>query len=175
MNEYSLPKYDADVLTAEKAIADYFEVTLSNFPEKNKDIAKLVSNWVMTDVMRVASERKISLSEFPILPAALSKMITLIVNRTISGKIAKDIFEEMLLSDEDPNSIVTRKGLMQISDESAIEKVVKEIMEKNTAQVEQYRGGSEKVFGFFVGEVMKATKGKANPGVVTKILKRLLT
>jgi aspartyl-tRNA(Asn)/glutamyl-tRNA(Gln) amidotransferase subunit B len=174
-SEYGLPKYDADVLTAEKSSADYFEDTLQYLPDKSKENIKLVSNWVMTDVLRVVSERKIGMAEFPISSANLAGMVALIANGTISSKIAKDVFEEVLKTNEDPKAIVERKGLVQISDESAIENIVAEILKKNQAQVEQYRAGSEKLFGFFVGAVMKETKGKANPAVVTKILKRLLS
>jgi aspartyl-tRNA(Asn)/glutamyl-tRNA(Gln) amidotransferase subunit B len=173
-SEYGLPKYDADVLTAEKSTADYFENTLQYLPDKSKENIKLASNWVMTDVMRVAGERKIRIAEFPISTANLAGMIALIANGTISSKIAKDVFEEMLKMNDDPKSIVERKGLVQISDESAIEKIAAEILAKNQSQVEQYRAGSEKLFGFFVGAVMKETKGRANPAIVNKVLKKLL-
>ena len=175
ISEYGLPKYDADVLTAEKAIADYFEETLGKFPGMEKEYAKAVSNWVMTDVLRVVSERKFTIEQFPISATNLAAMIALITNDTISSKIAKEVFEEMLHSTEGPISIVHRKGLLQISDVSEIEGIIRGIMEKRPVQIEQYRAGSEKVFGFFVGEVMKATKGKANPAVVTGVLKRLLS
>jgi aspartyl-tRNA(Asn)/glutamyl-tRNA(Gln) amidotransferase subunit B len=174
INQLGLPKYDADILTSEKGIADYFENVLKELKTENKEQIKQTSNWVMTDILRVVSERKIDINDFPISPSNLAQMIQLINDGTISSKIAKDVFEKMLRSNEDPQTIVEREGLVQISDESAIEKIVLEVLERNKMQVEKYRGGNEKVFGFFVGEVMKATKGKANPSMVNKILKSKL-
>ena len=173
--EYGLPKYDADVLTSEKGYADYYEAGLKELNTADKEKIKLVSNWVMTEVLRVVSEQKISIDEFPVSPLNLAKMIRLINDGTISSKIAKDVFAEMLQSNEDPKVIVEKKGLVQLSDESAIEKIVSEVLSNNPKQVEKYKAGNEKVFGFFVGEVMKVTKGRANPGVVNNILKKKLT
>jgi aspartyl-tRNA(Asn)/glutamyl-tRNA(Gln) amidotransferase subunit B len=176
--ELGLPKYDADVLTAEKGVADYFEQTLAELSRltgrSSKENAKAASNWVMTDVLRVVSEKKIDVKDFPIYPTNLARMIGLISEGTISNKIAKEVFEEMLQSNEDPNSIVQTKGLIQISDSSAIEKSIDQVLAANRTQVEKYVQGSEKVFGFFVGETMKLMKGKANPKVVNEILKRKL-
>ncbi|MBI4548362.1 MAG: Asp-tRNA(Asn)/Glu-tRNA(Gln) amidotransferase subunit GatB [Ignavibacteriae bacterium] len=170
--EYALPQYDADILTTEKSYADYFELVLKELHTKNKEQIKLVSNWVMTDVLRVVSEQKIDIKHFPISPTRLATMISLINDGTISGKIAKEVFEEMLKSSDDPRVIIEKKGLMQLSDQRVIEKVVTEVLDRNTAQVEKYLAGNEKVFGYFVGEVMKATKGKANPRIVNDILKK---
>ncbi|HZY10547.1 MAG TPA: Asp-tRNA(Asn)/Glu-tRNA(Gln) amidotransferase subunit GatB, partial [Bacteroidota bacterium] len=175
ITEYGLPRYDADILTSEKGYADYFEEVLHAWGTKEKEKIKSASNWVMTDVLRVVGERKIEIKDFPIPPKNLSIMIRLIEDGTISGKIAKEIFEEMLKSNEDPRVIVERKGLKQLSDERAIEKIIDEVLDQNQQQVSKFRTGNEKVFGFFVGEVMKATRGKANPGVVNKILKQKLS
>lgn len=173
-----LPRYDADVLTAEKGVADYFEQTLAllnGSPDVvNKDNAKSVSNWVMTDVLRVVSEKKADIANFPITSRNLAAMLALINNGTISGKIAKEVFEIMLTSDEDPKSIVEKRGLVQITDSGAIEKTIDTVLGANKSQVEKYLGGSAKVFGFFVGETMKMMKGKANPKAVNDILKRKL-
>ena len=172
-----LPRYDADVLTAEKEIADYFEQTLALLSRTNKatsEAAKAVSNWVMTDVLRVVSERKIGIKEFPVQPHRLSLMITLIQEGTISGKIAKDVFEEMLSSTDEPKAIVEKHGWVQISDTSAIEQAIDEILASNPSQVATYLGGSQKVFGFLVGETMKKMKGKGNPKLVNEILKSKL-
>lgn len=174
INQLGLPKYDADVLTSEKAIADYFESVLRELRTNNKEQIKQASNWVMTDVLRVVSEQKIDIKDFPVSPTNLSKMIQLINDGTISSKLAKDVFAEMLIANEDPKVIVEKKGLVQLSDESQIEKIVGEVLEKHSQQVEKYRAGNEKVFGFFVGEVMKATKGKANPSIVNRVLRREL-
>jgi aspartyl-tRNA(Asn)/glutamyl-tRNA(Gln) amidotransferase subunit B len=175
----SLPRYDADVLTSEKGTADYFEAALAALQGLSRsdpgENAKAVSNWVMTDVLRVLSERKASIAQFPVQPARLAAMIGLIQKGTISGKIAKEVFEEMLTSAEGPLAIVERKGLVQVSDEGAIEATIDTMLARNARQVEQYRAGNEKIFGFFVGETMKLTKGKANPRVVNELLRRKLS
>ncbi|TAK58261.1 MAG: hypothetical protein EPO24_08715 [Bacteroidetes bacterium] len=124
----------------------------------------------MTEVLRVVGERKIDVREFPISPARLAQLITLINDGTISGKIAKDVFEEMLTSNDSPKYIVEQKGWVQVSDTGAIQQAIEEIMSKNPKQVEQYRSGNEKVFGFFVGQVMRAMGGKGNPKVVNELL-----
>lgn len=173
-----LPRYDADVLTAEKATADYFEQTLallsSAVGKDPKENAKAVSNWVMTDVLRVLSEKKISLAEFPIQPVRLAAMIELIRDGTVSGKIAKDLFDEMLVKPGEPRVIVEREGWIQVSDTSAIEQAVSEVISVNQPQLEKYLAGNEKVFGYFVGETMKRMKGKGNPKLVNDILKKHL-
>ncbi len=174
VNEYALPKYDADILTLERDLADYYEHTVSSLLKKDTESFKSVSNWVMTDVLRVVKEDHIAVSDFPVSPEHLSAMINLILEGTISGKIAKDVFAEMLKTKEHPKVIVERKGLVQVSDMGAIEKVIDEILAKNAGQIEAYRGGKSQVFGFFVGETMKAMKGKANPKVVNEILQKKL-
>jgi aspartyl-tRNA(Asn)/glutamyl-tRNA(Gln) amidotransferase subunit B len=170
----ALPRYDADVLTAEKATADYFEQSLAALSLLNKkpetENAKPVSNWVMTNVLRVRSDQGLSLSDFPIEPHRLASMIGLIQKGTISGKIAKELFEEMLTNPDDPKAIIEQKGWIQVSDISAIEQVIDEVIAANQKQVEQYRAGNEKVFGFLVGETMKRMKGKGNPQLVNEIL-----
>ena len=172
-----LPRYDADVLTVEKGVADYFERTLSLLAHdsaRRKEQAKAVSNWVMTDVLRVVAEKKVAIGDFPVSEKNLAAMIALIQDGTISGKIAKDVFEEMVLAREDPKSIIDRKGLVQVSDEGAIEKAVDGVIQANALQVQKYAGGNDKVFGFFVGETMKVMKGKGNPKVVNDVLRRKL-
>jgi aspartyl-tRNA(Asn)/glutamyl-tRNA(Gln) amidotransferase subunit B len=175
IEQYKLPRYDADILTAERALADYFEGVLANLNIKNEESYKMASNWTMVDVLRVVNEQHIAVSDFPVTPRNLSEMISLIIDGTISGKIAKEIFEEMLRTHESPKVIVEKKGLMQVSDESAIEKVIDEILSNNLGQVEQYKSGKQQVFGFFVGQTMKAMKGKANPKVVNEVLRRKLS
>ncbi len=174
INEYKLPKYDADILTTERDVADYYERVVIDLKTKNDDAFKIASNWTMVDVMRVVNERHISFSDFSISPGNLSEMINLILDGTISGKIAKEVFEEMLNSKESPKTIVERKGLIQVSDSGEIEKVIDEILKNNPAQVEQYKSGKQQVFGFFVGQTMKAMKGKANPKIVNEVLGRKL-
>ena len=177
ISDYNLPKYDADVLTQEKSYADYYENALTGLTNKTKENFKSVSNWIMTDVLRVVSEKNISIQYFPITSSNIGKLVSLIDNGTISSKLAKDVFEEMLNTNEDPKSIVERKGLVQVSDSNEIEKIVKEIVENpsNKEQVTKYLSGNEKVLAFFVGEVMKATKGKANPKVVNEVLRKYLS
>lgn len=174
VEEFRLPKYDADVITAEKPIADYFESVVSHLSTKSPEAYKSVSNWVMTDVLRVINEQHIAVNDFPVTPEHLSAMINFIIEGTISGKIAKDVFEEMLKTNEHPRAIIERKGLVQVSDTSVIEKAIDDVLARNAGQVEQYRAGKTQVFGFFVGETMKATKGKANPKLVNEILKQKL-
>ena len=171
---FHLPRYDAGVLTLERHLADYYEKAATALTKKDPDSYKSVSNWVMTDVLRVINEEHIALSEFPVTPQHLAEMVDLISSGVISGKIAKDVFDEMMKTREHPKVIVERKGLVQMSDTGAIEKVVDDVLARNTAQREQYAAGKSQVFGFFVGEVMKATKGKANPKLVNDILKRKL-
>jgi aspartyl-tRNA(Asn)/glutamyl-tRNA(Gln) amidotransferase subunit B len=174
-----LPRYDAGVLTAEKAIAEYFEQTLSLLSSLNaksgKENAKVVSNWVMTDVLRVVSEKKVRLDAFPIHPSRLAAMIGLMQEGTISGTIAKELFEEMLTDPEEPKAIVLKKGWMQISDTSAIEQAVNDVLAAFGKQVEQFLAGDQKVFGFLVGETMKRMKGKGNPRLVNEILRTKLS
>ena len=175
VDEFKLPKYDAEILTAERDLADYFEGVVKNLKSKNEESYKMASNWTMVDVLRVVNDQHVAVSDFPISPEKLSEMMNLIVDGTISGKIAKDVFEEMLKTQEAPKTIVEKKGLMQVSDVSAIEKVIDEILSNNKSQVEQYKSGKIQVFGFFVGATMKAMKGKANPKVVNEVLKRKLS
>jgi aspartyl-tRNA(Asn)/glutamyl-tRNA(Gln) amidotransferase subunit B len=128
----------------------------------------------MGDVLRVVNTGKIALADFPVAPAHLAEMINLIVDGTISGKIAKDVFEEMLKSKEQPRTIVERKGLIQVSDSTALEGIVDQVLQNNAVQVAEYLGGKMQVFGYLVGESMKATKGKGNPKIVNELLRKKL-
>lgn len=175
----SLPLYDADVLTSERDVADYFEATLAHLSSSTRgsesDLAKAAGNWVMTDVLRVINEQKTAISEFAIQPARLASMIALIHDGTISGKIAKDLFNEMLGTPAEPKTIVEQKGWLQVSDTRLIEQAIDEVLTSNPSQVEKYLSGSDKLFGFFVGETMKRMMGKANPKLVNDILKAKLS
>jgi len=172
--DYKIPKYDADLLTAEKPLADYFEGVIANLKTKNEENYKLASNWTMGDVLRVVNTEKILLVDFPVVPAHLAEMINMIVDGTISGKIAKDVFEEMLKTKEPPRAIVERKGLVQVSDTAALEGIVDQVLEQNAGQVAAFLGGKTQLFGFLVGESMKATKGKGNPKIVNELLRKKL-
>jgi len=171
---FGLPKYDAEVLTQNRELAEYFEATVNNLSQKNAEHYKSVSNWVMTDVLRVMNESHITIADFPIPPAHLAALVNLITNGTISTKIAKEVFDEMLKTNEHPKTIVERKGLVQISDATVIESEIDSILAKFPNEVSRYRSGETKLMGFFVGETMKVMKGKANPKVVNEILKKKL-
>jgi len=164
--EFNLPMYDAEILTQTKELANYFEQVV-----KVTNDYKGASNWVMGEVLKVLNEQKISIADFAITPQNLGELVNLIQNGTISGKIAKDVFAEMLVSKQQAETIVREKNLVQISDTSEIEKIIQQIFDANENQVKEFLDGKEKVFGFFVGQTMKATKGKANPQVVNNLLK----
>jgi len=170
-----LPRYDADVLTAEREIADYFERTLRALdaaaPPPGEHHAKMVSNWIMTDVLRVTGDRSVPITAFPVSPERLAAMIGLILDGTISGKLAKEVFEEMLISAEEPAAIVRRKGLVQVTDSGAIAACIDAVLGAHGEQVRKYLAGNEKIFGFFVGETMKLMQGKGNPKVVNQLLR----
>jgi len=167
---YGFPEEDADFLTSEKALADWFEdaVKLGGQP-------KAVSNWIMSDLLRLLNVENKSIEECPLKPKQLVSMLNLIENGTISGKIAKTVFEEMYKSSRGADVIVKEKGLVQISDAGSLEKVVDEVIAKNPKEVERFKAGEEKLIGFFVGQVMKLTKGKANPQMVNELLKKRLS
>jgi aspartyl-tRNA(Asn)/glutamyl-tRNA(Gln) amidotransferase subunit B len=169
VERYGLPKYDADVLTDESAVADYFDAVAGLVKD-----AKLASNWVMGEVLRVLKEQKITITQFAIKPAAFAELLNLIADGTISAKVAKEVFEEMLTSNKSAKAMVAEKGLVQVSDTSVIEKAVEEIIAAHPQEVERFRNGEEKVFGFLVGQLMKATKGKANPKVANEVLRKRL-
>jgi aspartyl-tRNA(Asn)/glutamyl-tRNA(Gln) amidotransferase subunit B len=169
IRDYQIPPYDAGVLTSSRALADYFEevAKLSGKP-------KIAGNWVMGDVLRFLNEEKRDIRECPVPPRALAEMIQLIEDGTISGKMAKDIIVEMYRTGRPPKMIIEEKGMVQITDEDALAKIIAEVIAANPAQLEQYRGGKEKLFGYFVGQVMKVTQGKANPQLINELLKKML-
>lgn len=165
-SSYKIPEYDAGVLTSSKPLADYFEQCAAQFPQP-----KIISNWVMGDLLRELKKDGRSIKDCPVSPSALVNLLKLIDSGTISGNIAKGVFEEMYQTQKPADRIVEKKGLKQITDSSEIEKIVDEIIQANPSQVEEFKGGKEKVLGFLVGQIMKASKGKANPGMVNKLLK----
>lgn len=165
INDYKIPEYDAEILTSSKELADYYENVL-----RVTDDYKSASNWVMGDILKVINENKILITEFIVSPENIGKLINLINNKTVSTTIGREVFAEMLKDNKEPQIIVKEKNLVQISDSSQIEKVIDEIIASNEKQVEEYRNGKEKVLGFLVGQIMRETKGKANPQVVNEIL-----
>lgn len=166
---YKLPEYDASILTLELAVATYFEECIM-YTEDNKS----VSNWIMTEILKYLNENKISISQFPVTPENLAKLVNLINKKTISGKIAKDIFPEMILTGKEPEEIVKEKNLVQISDDSVLVPVIEEIIANSEKEVQTYLAGKEKAIGALVGKAMQATKGKANPQMVNQLLKKKL-
>jgi aspartyl-tRNA(Asn)/glutamyl-tRNA(Gln) amidotransferase subunit B len=170
MSEYGLPAYDAELLTTRKDIADYFETALRAHANP-----KALSNWIVGDLFRVLKERKLDeqlyIEKWPITAPELAGLVRLIDQGKISGKIAKTVFESMLDSGKSPDQIVSEKGLEQLSDSASIEIVIDQVVMANPKQVEQYKSGNEKVYGFLVGQIMKATQGKANPQKVNEILR----
>jgi aspartyl-tRNA(Asn)/glutamyl-tRNA(Gln) amidotransferase subunit B len=169
VSDLGLPDYDAEVLAASREIAEYFEACVALYPQ-----AKAVSNWVMGDLLRALKEDNREIADCPVTPGLLTDMLKLIENGTISGKIAKTVFDEMYKTGKEPAKIVEEKGLVQVTDTAEIEKIIDEVLAKDPAQVEAYRSGKDKLFGFFVGQVMKASKGKANPALVNEILLKKL-
>jgi len=163
--ELGLSRYDAEVLTASRQLAAYFEEILTAGAQP-----KAAANWVMGEVTRGLNDSGLDITACPVSPQRLAELLGLMDKGTISGKIAKTVFDEMWQSGKPPAEIVSEKGLVQVSDTGEIEKIIDEIMAANMGQVEEYRGGKEKVFGFFVGQTMRASKGKANPAVVNELL-----
>lgn len=168
IDQYGLSTYDAAVLSAERARADYFEAVA-----KGRD-AKLAANWVIVELLGVLNKADKDIDDSPVSAKALGELVGLIADNTISGRIAKDVFAAMVDTGESPAAIVEAEGLKQVTDTGAIEAMIDEVLAKNEDKVTQYRSGKDKLFGFFVGQVMKASGGKANPGAVNEILKAKL-
>ncbi len=169
ITEYGLPSYDADVLTASLATANYFEDCLKIFPE-----SKTVSNWIMGSLMGLLNAEGKTIEQSPVSSQNLAHLLGLIKEGVISGKIAKVVFEDMAKTGKAPDKIVKEKGLVQVTDVSAIEEIILNVLADNTKEVDDYRNGKTKLLGFFVGQVMKKTKGKANPKIVNEVLKEKL-
>ncbi|MDD5154271.1 MAG: Asp-tRNA(Asn)/Glu-tRNA(Gln) amidotransferase subunit GatB [Thermodesulfobacteriota bacterium] len=169
VEEYGLPEYDAAVLTVSKSLADYFEDCVRLYQKP-----KAISNWMMSELLRELKRDEREIEECPVPPGHLAGMLKMMDNGVISGKIAKTVFEEMYATGRDPEAIVKEKGLVQVTDAAEIEKVVETILAAHPEAVEDYKKGKSKLLGFFVGEVMKKTKGKANPGLVNEILTGML-
>jgi aspartyl-tRNA(Asn)/glutamyl-tRNA(Gln) amidotransferase subunit B len=173
VSEYAIPDYDAGVLTLSREVADYFEAAA-----RESGNAKAASNWVMTEILRKlkqgSSDEELASADIPVSPSSLGELIRLIDSGTISGKTAKDVFERMWTSGEPPRAIVEREGLTQVSDEGAIQAAVDEVIAANPGQVATYRKGKTTTLGWFVGQVMRKTGGKANPQLVNDLLKRAL-
>lgn len=169
MCEYGISDYDASVLTATRALADYFEAAAKAAPE-----AKLAANWIQSELLGLLKEAGKEITESPVSPAALGELLKLVADGTLSGKMGKSVFQKMFESSKSAHEIIAAEKMEQITDASAIEKLCRQVLEKNPAQAEQYKKGKEALFGFFVGQVMKASRGQANPQLVNETLKKLL-
>lgn len=165
ISELGLPEYDAGILTSSKNISDFFEEAA-----KECGNAKAVSNWIMSDIIRVARELGVEFNELPFRPNQFAGLIKLIDKGTISGKIAKEVFEEMVQTSKDPDKIVEEKGLVQISDESAIKEVVDRVVAANPQSIADYKAGKDRALGYLVGQCMKEMKGKGNPQILNKLI-----
>ena len=174
INNLKLSNYDASILTAEKEVSDYFDLVIKIHP-KLIISAKLVANWITSELFSILKKNEISINISPISADYLGQLITLIVNDKISGKIAKDVFEEMFYKKISPIDIVEKKGLNQVSDANEIENIIEKILDNNKDKVSDYKSGKTKLLGFFVGQSMKLSKGKANPKILNEILLKKLS
>ncbi|OGL28109.1 MAG: aspartyl/glutamyl-tRNA amidotransferase subunit B [Candidatus Rokubacteria bacterium RIFCSPLOWO2_12_FULL_69_21] len=165
-SQYGLPAYDAELLTQSRALADYYEAAVREYPKP-----KIVSNWVLSELLReLPGDDEAAIARCPIPPKNLARLLALIDDGTISGKIAKDVFEKMYRSGEDAETIVKREGLVQVADAGALAAVVEQVLAANAPAVEDWKKGKKQSLGFLVGQVMKATQGKANPAIVNQLL-----
>jgi aspartyl-tRNA(Asn)/glutamyl-tRNA(Gln) amidotransferase subunit B len=171
MAQYGLNKYDAGVLTSSRALADYYEHVVR---DANAD-PKIAANWIAVELSGYLNRDNKDITASPVTAAMMAGLLKRLADNTISGKIAKDVLEAMWSGEGDADSVIAKKGLQQITDSGAIEKAIDEIIAQNPKQLEQYRAGKEALFGFFVGQAMKATQGKANPAQVNELLKKKLS
>jgi aspartyl-tRNA(Asn)/glutamyl-tRNA(Gln) amidotransferase subunit B len=169
ISDYGLSEYDAGVLSASRPVADYFEAVAAGLAD-----SKLAANWVMGELAAALNKAGLELGASPIGPQALLELLKRIEDETISGKIAKEVFEAMWAGEGDADAIIEARGLRQITDSGSVEAVIRQVIAASPQQLEQYRAGKDKLFGYFVGQVMKATGGKANPALVNELLRKLL-
>lgn len=172
IQEYGLSAYDAKVLIADRDLAVYYETLVKSLEKKDP---KLAANWVMGELLAALNKSNLQIKQSPVSASELAQLLQRILDNTISGKIAKTVFEAMWAKEGSADEIIEQKGLKQITDFSAIEKAIDEVLANNAEQVEQYRAGKDKVLGFLVGQIMKLTKGKANPAQVNELLKKKLS
>jgi aspartyl-tRNA(Asn)/glutamyl-tRNA(Gln) amidotransferase subunit B len=170
VTDYGLPEYDADMLTQSRSMAAYYEDAA-----RHSGQPKVVSNWMMGELMRLLNIEGREIEDCPIKPDRLAEMLKMISDGVISTTIAKTVFEVMYKTGKDAETVVREEGLVQVSDTGAIEKIIEDVIKANPGQTADYRAGKEKLFGFFVGQVMKASKGKANPDLVNQLLKKKLS
>ncbi|MBA4394110.1 MAG: Asp-tRNA(Asn)/Glu-tRNA(Gln) amidotransferase GatCAB subunit B, partial [Desulfobacca sp.] len=169
ITQYGLPEHDAQVLTSSKSLAGYFEDCVRRHPQP-----KTVSNWIMVEMIRGLKRQEQDIEHCPVSAEDLAVLLDLIQEGVISGKIAKAVFEEMFETGKPPKNIIQEKGLIQVTDSAQIQGVIEEVLKANPEKIADYKNGKTKLFGYFVGEVMKKTQGKANPKIVNEILKKQL-
>ncbi len=167
--EYGLPEYDAEVLTGDKDLGDYFEACVKEFPQP-----KQVSNWIMVELLRELKKDDAGIAACRVTPKALGRLLALVEKSVISGKLAKTVFEQMVTTGRDPEAVIQEQGLTQISDTGALETAAQEIIAAHPKEAADYKAGKTKVMGFFVGQLMKTTKGQANPQLANEIFQKLL-
>jgi aspartyl-tRNA(Asn)/glutamyl-tRNA(Gln) amidotransferase subunit B len=174
MSHYGLPAYDAELLTSRRDVAGYFEAAITTYPN-----AKGISNWIIGDLFRLMKERKLDeqlhIDDWPVKATHLAELVQLIDQGTISGKIAKIVFDAVIDSNQSPQAIIKQRGLEQVSDVASIETLIDQVLTSYPKQLADYHSGNEKIFGFLVGQVMKVSRGKANPQKVNEILKAKLS
>ncbi len=166
VKEFELPEQDGVVLTGSKELADYFEACVARFPQPKK-----VSNWIMVELLRELKRDDREIDKCPVTPQALANLLKMVEEEVISGKIAKTVFEEMYATGKTPEDIIEEKGLKQVTDEGEIGEVIDSVLAAHPKEIEEFRAGKEKLLGFFIGQIMKQTRGKANPKIVNDILK----
>lgn len=169
LSHYGISEYEAKIFVQNKDLGDFFETAVSHLNEP-----KLIANWLMNDLLGLLNEKQIPLEESPVSPEGLAELVKLIKENVISTKIGKEVIKEMVETGKSASQIVEEKGLKQITDESAIRQIVEEVVARFPEEADRYRQGEEKLIGFFVGQVMKATKGKANPKLVNQLLREVL-
>ncbi|SYZ73814.1 Aspartyl/glutamyl-tRNA(Asn/Gln) amidotransferase subunit B [Candidatus Zixiibacteriota bacterium] len=169
VNQYGIPEYDAGVLTESRELADYYEEVMNSF-----DNGKAASNWIMVELLKVINEEGAAIESFRIGPPMIAELLNSVKEGVISGKMAKEVFEEMVQTGRRPNEIIKSRGLVQVTDESVLKEIIAKIIRENPDNLKKYRSGKSQIFGYFVGQVMKETGGKANPGLVNRLLKEKL-
>ena len=165
INEYKLNENEAITLASEMELAEYYEAIV-----KESDEPKLSANWLLTEILKVLKDKNIGIDKFTITPLNIAKLIKLIVSNVISSKIAKEVFEEMIANNGDPETIVKEKGMTQITDNSEIEKIVEQVLSENLQSVEDFKAGKERALKFLVGQAMKLSRGKANPQMLNEMI-----
>jgi aspartyl-tRNA(Asn)/glutamyl-tRNA(Gln) amidotransferase subunit B len=170
INEFGLAASAAEVLTSDRQIADYFESTLTYFNDPRQ-----VANWIMGDILRIINDQKISLSQVRVTPERLGKLLSLINDGTVSAKAAKKVLDTIQDQNAQPEAVIDQLGLRQVSDTGALEVAVKKVLDENPSEVQRYKAGDKKLTGFFVGQIMKATKGTGNPKEINSLLQKFLS